>query len=57
MVGREQQLLVSMAADTIRCRMTQPIQVVAGTKVGLNLSLVGAKLFDAISGKSLADLH
>ena len=57
MVGREQQLLVSMAADMIRCRMKQPIQVVVGTKVGLNLSLIGAKLFDAISGKSLADLH
>jgi multiple sugar transport system ATP-binding protein len=55
MVGREQQLIVSTGeGGEIRCRLKQPIEATAGTRVGLKLSLAKARLFDAASGKSLA---
>jgi multiple sugar transport system ATP-binding protein len=54
MVGREQQLIVSTGeGGEIRCRLKRPIEVTAGTRVGLKLSLAKARLFDAASGKSL----
>jgi multiple sugar transport system ATP-binding protein len=54
MVGREQQIMISAGGDEVRCRLKQPIEVTAGTKVGLKLSLNRTKLFDAQTGRSLA---
>lgn len=54
MVGREQQLMLAVGADLIRCRLRSPIPATVGTKLGVRLSLEGAKLFDAASGQALA---
>jgi multiple sugar transport system ATP-binding protein len=54
MVGREQQLMVMVGSDEIRARTARPRPVVAGATVGLGVSLAGAKLFDAASGRALA---
>jgi ABC-type sugar transport system ATPase subunit len=54
MVGREQQLVVSTGEGSeVRCRLKQPIEATAGSRVGLTLSLANAKLFDASSGKAI----
>jgi multiple sugar transport system ATP-binding protein len=53
MVGREQQLTLAVGADEIRVRTARPLAVGAGDKVGLVVSLAGARLFDAASGRAL----
>jgi hypothetical protein len=53
MVGREQQLMLTLGSDEVRCRTTRSIRVAAGDRVGLAVSLIGAKLFDAESGGAL----
>jgi multiple sugar transport system ATP-binding protein len=54
MVGREQQLMLIVGSDEIRCRTARPIRVTAGDTVALAVSLAGAKLFDATSGRALS---
>ena len=54
MVGREQQLMLALDPDKIRCRLTQPIQVKVGDTMRVRLALEGAKLFDAASGRALS---
>jgi multiple sugar transport system ATP-binding protein len=53
MVGREQQLMFTLGSDIIRCRTMRSNRVTAGSRVGLTVSLLGAKLFDAASGRAL----
>ena len=53
MVGREQQLMLTLGPDEVRCRTPCTIHVTAGDRVGLAVSLIGAKLFDAESGRAL----
>jgi len=53
MVGREQQIMVVVGSDEIRARTARPLPVTAGATVGLGVSLAGAKLFDAASGRAL----
>jgi multiple sugar transport system ATP-binding protein len=53
MVGREQQLQLSMGDERIRCRLKEPVKVTAGSPIGLRLSLERAKLFDAASERAL----
>jgi ABC-type sugar transport system ATPase subunit len=55
MVGREQQLMLALETDKIRCRLSQPIQVKVGDTIWLRLVLDDAKLFDAASGRALSD--
>jgi multiple sugar transport system ATP-binding protein len=54
MVGREQQLMLALEPDKIRCRLSQPIQVKVGDTIRVRLALEGAKLFDAASGRALS---
>ena len=55
MVGREQQLIVSTGqSGSVRCRLNVPINVTAGSPVGLRFSLSRARLFDTAFGASLA---
>jgi multiple sugar transport system ATP-binding protein len=56
MVGREQQIMLALGRDELRCRTTRAVQVKAGDKVGLAISLTGAKLFDAVSGQALPQI-
>jgi multiple sugar transport system ATP-binding protein len=53
MVGREQQLMLMVGSDEIRARPPRPLGVGAGDTVGLTVSLAGARLFDAASGRAL----
>jgi multiple sugar transport system ATP-binding protein len=53
MVGREQQLQISIGDERIRCRLKEPVKATAGSPVGLRLSLEKAKLFDAASERAL----
>ncbi|MBV9221010.1 MAG: ABC transporter ATP-binding protein [Methylobacteriaceae bacterium] len=53
-VGREQQLVLTLGRDEVHCRMSSAIHVTTGDKVWLSISLDGAKLFDAASGRALA---
>ena len=53
-VGREQQLVLTLGPDQVRCRTAHSIRVTAGDRVALSISLDGAKLFDAASGRALA---
>jgi multiple sugar transport system ATP-binding protein len=54
MVGREQQIVLTLGRDELRCRTSRTAQVKAGDRVGLAISLSGAKLFDAGTGRALA---
>jgi multiple sugar transport system ATP-binding protein len=54
MVGREQQIMFALERDELRCRTTRALQVTAGDRIGIAISLVGARLFDAASGRALA---
>jgi multiple sugar transport system ATP-binding protein len=54
MVGREQQVAVSVGAFQLRCRESATRKVTAGTSVGVKLSLEKALLFDGSSRMSLA---
>jgi len=42
-----------VGSDEIRARTPRPLGVGAGATVGLTVSLAGAKLFDAASGRAL----
>ena len=54
MIGREQQLMLMVGSDEIRYRTARPIRVTAGDTVAITISLAGAKLFDAASGRALS---
>jgi multiple sugar transport system ATP-binding protein len=54
MVGREQQLMLALGTDVIRCRLRQPLNVKVGDPIGLAIEMEGAKLFDAASGRALS---
>jgi multiple sugar transport system ATP-binding protein len=55
MVGREQQLMLALGPDAVRCRLQRPIDVRVGDAVRLTIVMEGAKLFDAASGRALSD--
>jgi len=54
MVGREQQIMLMLGDDLLRYRAVRSTPVKAGDTVRLVISLAGAKLFDAASGRALA---
>jgi multiple sugar transport system ATP-binding protein len=56
MVGREQQIMLKLGSDELRCRTTRAVDVKAGDRIGFAISLAGAKLFDAVSGRALPSL-
>ena len=56
MVGREQQIMFKLGRDDLRCRTMRVVNVKAGDRIGLTISLAGAKLFDAVSGRALPSL-
>jgi multiple sugar transport system ATP-binding protein len=56
MVGREQQIMLKLGRDELRCRTLRVVNVKAGDRIGLTISLAGAKLFDAVSGRALPSL-
>jgi multiple sugar transport system ATP-binding protein len=53
MVGREQQIVLTLGGDELRCRTNETVQMKTGDRVGLAISLQGARLFDAASGRAL----
>jgi multiple sugar transport system ATP-binding protein len=54
MVGRTQQIMLTLGRDELRCRTTRAIRVKAGDRIGLVISFDGTRLFDAASGRALA---
>jgi multiple sugar transport system ATP-binding protein len=52
-IGRELQLMLAVGADLLRYRTRDPLQVAVGDKLRVSLSLDGARLFDAVTGKAL----
>jgi multiple sugar transport system ATP-binding protein len=54
MVGREQQVMLSVGPDLVRWRGAQPRALKVGEPVGLALALDNALLFDSASGQALA---
>jgi multiple sugar transport system ATP-binding protein len=56
MAGREQQIVVALGRDELRCRTARAVRVKGGDRIGLAISLAGAKLFDAVSGRALPSL-
>jgi ABC-type sugar transport system ATPase subunit len=54
MVGREQQIVLTLGNDELHFRTSHTTEVKAGDRIALAISLVGAKLFDADSGRALA---
>ena len=56
MVGRELQIMLAFGDDLVRCRTREPMPIAIGDKLQVRLSLDGAQLFDAASGKALTSL-